>query len=194
MTRRERFLCEMDQVVPWAPIVALIEPYYPKAGSGTQPMPIERMLRSHFMQQWFNLSDPAMEDALYDSESMRRFAGIQLVEDAVPDASAILRFRHLLERHGLSEQIFALVRGLLEQKRLLLKFGTPFDATAPAALGAAVAGVFATAAGDFASGAALAALAFGAACSLTSMYSGFTTSHSSSTVRLPPSSRPWLWF
>jgi len=129
VTRRERFLGEMNQVVPWAPIVALIEPYYPKAGSGTQPMRLERMLRIHFMQQWFNLSDPAMEDALYDSESMRRFAGIELVEDAIPDESTILRFRHLLERHGLSEQIFGLVRGLLEQQRLLLKSGTIVDAT-----------------------------------------------------------------
>ena len=129
VTRRERFLVEMDQVVPWAPMVALIEPHYPKAGNGTQPMPLERMLRIHFMQQWFNLSDPAMEDALYDSESMRRFAGIELVDDAIPDESTILRFRHLLERYGLSEQIFALVRGLLEQKRLLLKSGTIVDAT-----------------------------------------------------------------
>jgi IS5 family transposase len=129
VTRRERFLGEMDQVVPWAPIVALIEPHYPKAGNGTQPMPLERMLRIHFMQQWFNLSDPAMEDALYDSESMRRFAGIELMDDAIPDESTILRFRHLLERHGLSEQIFALVRGLLEQKRLLLRSGTIVDAT-----------------------------------------------------------------
>jgi IS5 family transposase len=129
VTRRERFLGEMDQVVPWAPMVALIEPHYPKAGNGTQPMPLERMLRIHFMQQWFNLSDPAMEDALYDSESMRRFVGIELVDDAIPDESTILRFRHLLERHGLSEQIFALVRGLLEQKRLLLKSGTIVDAT-----------------------------------------------------------------
>jgi transposase, IS5 family len=129
VTRRERFLGEMDQVIPWAQIQALIEPYYPKAGNGTQPMPMERMLRIHFMQQWFNLSDPAMEDSLYDSESMRRFAGIELLEDAVPDESTILRFRHLLEEHCLSEQIFALVRGLLESKRLLLKSGTIVDAT-----------------------------------------------------------------
>ncbi len=129
VTRRERFLGEMDQVIPWARILALIEPHYPKAGNGTQPMPMERMLRIYFMQQWFNLSDPAMEDTLYDSESMRRFAGIELVEDAVPDESTILRFRHLLEQHRLSEQIFALVRGLLESKRLLLKSGTIVDAT-----------------------------------------------------------------
>lgn len=129
VTRRERFLAEMDQVIPWASILALIEPHYPKAGNGTQPMPMERMLRIYFMQQWFNLSDPAMEDALYDSESMRRFAGIELIEDAVPDESTILRFRHLLERHQLTQKIFELVRGLLEQKRLLLKSGTIVDAT-----------------------------------------------------------------
>src|ERR1700728_1733447 len=129
VTRRERFLAEMDAVIPWQPILALIEAHYPKAGNGTQPMPMERMLRIYFMQQWFNLSDPGAEDSLYDSESMRRFAGIELVEDAVPDESTILRFRHLLEQHKLTEQIFALVRGLLEQKRLLLKSGTIVDAT-----------------------------------------------------------------
>jgi IS5 family transposase len=129
VTRRERFLAKMDAVIPWKPIKALIEPHYPKAGNGTQPMPLEQMLRIYFMQQWFNLSDPAAEDALYDSESMRRFVGIELVEDAVPDESTILRFRHLLEQHKLTEQLFALVRGLLEQKRLLLKSGTIVDAT-----------------------------------------------------------------
>jgi IS5 family transposase len=129
VTRRERFLGEMDQVIPWGSILGLIEPYYPKAGNGTQPMPMERMLRIYFMQQWFNLSDPGMEDSLYDSESMRRFAQIELIDDAVPDESTILRFRHLLEEHRLTEQIFAVVRGLLEQKRLLLKSGTIVDAT-----------------------------------------------------------------
>jgi IS5 family transposase len=129
ITRRERFLAEMDQVIPWEAIKSLIQPHYPKAGNGTQPKPLEQMLRIHFMQQWFNLSDPAMEDSLYDSESMRRFAGIELVEDAVPDESTILRFRHLLEQHQLGEQIFGLVRGLLEQKQLLLKSGTIVDAT-----------------------------------------------------------------
>jgi len=129
VTRRERFLNEMDQVIPWRAILALIEPHYPKAGNGTQPMPMERMLRIYFMQQWFNLSDPAMEDSLYDSESMRRFAEIELVDDAVPDESTILRFRHLLEQHGLTEKIFASVRSLLEQKRLMLRSGTIVDAT-----------------------------------------------------------------
>src|SRR6202050_5730385 len=118
VTRRERFLAEMDAVIPWSGLLELIEPHYPKAGHGTQPMPMERMLRIYFMQQWFNLSDPAMEDSLYDSESMRRFAQIELQDDAVPDESTILRFRHLLEQHKLTEQIFALVRKLLESKRL----------------------------------------------------------------------------
>jgi transposase, IS5 family len=129
VTRRERFLAEMDAVIPWKHLNRLIEPHYPKAGKGTQPMPQERMLRIYFMQQWFNLSDPAMEDALYDIESMRRFAGIELGEDAVPDETTILRFRHLLEKHYLTQAIFGQIRTLLEQKRLLLKSGTIVDAT-----------------------------------------------------------------
>jgi IS5 family transposase len=111
----------------------LIEPHYPKAGNGTQPMPLERMLRIYFMQNWFNLSDPASRRLAVRLESMRRFAGIELAEDAVPDETTILRFRHLLEQHKLTEQIFAEVRGLLEQKRLLLKSGTIVDATIIAA-------------------------------------------------------------
>jgi IS5 family transposase len=133
VTRRERFLAEMDAVIPWARLLALIEPHYPKAGNGTQPMPLERMLRIYFMQNWFNLSDPQAEDSLYDIESMRRFAGIELTEDAIPDESTILRFRHLLERHQLTEAIFAEVRSLLEERRLLLKSGTILDATIIAA-------------------------------------------------------------
>lgn len=133
ITRRERFLAEMNAVIPWSRLLALIEPHYPKAGKGTQPLPMERMLRIYFMQNWFNLSDPAAEDALYDSESMRRFAGIELAEDTIPDESTILRFRHLLEKHALTEQMFAEVRGLLEEKRLLLKSGTIVDATIIAA-------------------------------------------------------------
>jgi len=129
VTRRGRFLGEMDLVVPWTPIVAPTEPHYPKAGNGTLPMLLARTLRIHFMQQWSNLSDPAMEDALYDSESMRRFAGIELVDDAIPDESTTLCFRRLVARHELSEQIFALARGLLEQKRLLPKSGPTVNST-----------------------------------------------------------------
>jgi IS5 family transposase len=129
-TRRERFLAEMNAVVPWAHLTALIEPHYPKGtGGGRPPMPLERMLRIYFMQQWFNLSDPQAEDALYDIEPMRRFAGIELAEDTIPDETTILHFRHLLERHKLTEKMFAAVRALLEDKRLLLKSGTIVDAT-----------------------------------------------------------------
>src|SRR5512144_1767427 len=128
-TRRERFLAEMNAVVPWARLTALIAPHYPKGGSGRPPMPLERMLRVYFMQQWFNLSDPQAEDALYDIEPMRRFAGIELAEDAIPDESTILHFRHLLEEHKLTEKIFAAIRTLLEEKKLLLKSGTIVDAT-----------------------------------------------------------------
>lgn len=133
VTRRERFLAEMDAVIPWERLVALIEPHYPKAGKGRQPHPLGRMLRIYFMQNWFNLSDPQAEDALYDMESMRRFAGIELAEETIPDESTILRFRHLLEKHQLTEQIFAEIRTLLEERRLLLKSGTIVDATIIAA-------------------------------------------------------------
>jgi IS5 family transposase len=133
ITRRERFLAEMDAVIPWSRLLALIEPHYPKAGNGTQPKPMEQMLRIYFMQNWFNLSDPQAEDSLYDIESMRRFAGLELAEDAIPDESTILRFRHLLEKHQLTAQIFAQIRTLLEEKRLLLRSGTIVDATIIAA-------------------------------------------------------------
>jgi IS5 family transposase len=133
ITRRERFLAEMDAVIPWSRLLGLIEPHYPKAGNGTQPKPMEQMLRIYFMQNWFNLSDPQAEDSLYDIESMRRFAGLELAEDAIPDESTILRFRHLLEQHQLTEQIFAQIRTLLEEKRLLLRSGTIVDATIIAA-------------------------------------------------------------
>jgi IS5 family transposase len=133
VTRRAKFLAEMDAVIPWSRLLAIIEPHYPKAPQGRPPHPLPRMLRIYFMQQWFNLSDPAMEDALYDSESMRRFAGIDLTADLVPDETTILRFRHLLEKHKLAQQLFAEVLALLEEKQLLLKSGTIVDATIIAA-------------------------------------------------------------
>ena len=133
VTRRAQFLSEMEAVVPWQRLWAVIEPHYPKAVQGRPPHPMPRMLRIYFMQQWFNLSDPAMEDALYDSESMRRFAGIDLAADLVPDETTILRFRHLLEKHQLTQKLFAEVRQLLEEKKLLLKSGTIVDATIIAA-------------------------------------------------------------
>jgi IS5 family transposase len=131
VTRREQFLAEMNAVMPWAELRVVIAPYYPTAarGPGRPPMPLETMLRVYFLQQWFDLSDPAAEDALYDSESMRRFAGVELGEDAVPDETTILRFRRLLETHQLTEQIFGLVRELLERRGLLMKTGTIVDAT-----------------------------------------------------------------
>lgn len=133
VTRRERFLAEMDAVIPWARVLARIAPHYPKAGRGRQPLGLEKMLRLYFVQQWFNLSDPQAEDTLYDSESVRRFVGVELGDDAVPDETTILRFRHLLERHRLTEAIFAEIRELLEAKRRLLKAGTIVDATIIAA-------------------------------------------------------------
>jgi len=133
VTRRERFLAEMDAVIPWARLLALIEPHYPKAGNGRQPLGLEKMLRIYFLQQWFNLSDPQAEDAIYDSESMRRFARVELGDDVVPDESTILRFRHLLEQHRLTATIFEAVRDLLEERRLLLRAGTIVDATIIAA-------------------------------------------------------------
>ena len=129
VTRRERFLAEMNAVIPWAALVAVIAPHYPKPKRGRPPMPLEAMLRIYFLQQWFDLSDPAAEDALYDIESMRRFVGLELSEDAIPDETTILHFRHLLQRHHLTEQLFAAVRGLLESRGLLLKAGTIADAT-----------------------------------------------------------------
>lgn len=131
VTRRERFLAEMNVVIPWAELTALIAPHYPTTHkSGGRPaMPLATMLRIYCLQQWFDLSDPAAEDALYDSEAMRRFVGVELTDEAVPDETTILRFRRLLETHRLTEQLFALVQGLLEAKGLLLKSGTIVDAT-----------------------------------------------------------------
>src|SRR5271167_3783921 len=111
VTRRERFLAEMDAVIPWPRLVRLIEPHYPKAGQGRQPLGLEKMLRIYFLQQWFNLSDPQAEDAIYDSESMRRFAKVELSDEVVPDETTILRFRHLLEQHGLTQAIFNSISG-----------------------------------------------------------------------------------
>jgi transposase, IS5 family len=129
VTRREQFLAEMDAVIPWRELIALIEPYYPKAGQGRQPLGVEKMLRIYFLQQWFNLSDPQAEDSIYDSESMRRFVGVELAEDVVPDETTILRFRHLLEKHGLTKGIFDAIKWLLEEKQLFLRSGTIVDAT-----------------------------------------------------------------
>ncbi|WP_395137534.1 IS5 family transposase [Schlegelella aquatica] len=128
-TRREVFLAEMDQVVPWKALLALIEPHYPKSGRpGRQPYPLATMLRIHFLQQWYALSDPAMEEALYDTPVMRRFAQLGGLAD-IPDETTILNFRRLLETHGLAEKLFKQVNAHLQRKGLSLRSGTIVDAT-----------------------------------------------------------------
>ena len=118
VTRRERFLAEMNAVIPWARLMGVIEPHYSTGEGGPPPLGLEVMLRIYFVQQWFDLSDPGAEDAIYDSESLRRFVGVELGEDRIPDETTILRFRHLLERHELTEAIFSQIRSLLEEKHL----------------------------------------------------------------------------
>lgn len=132
-TKRAAFLAEMDRVVPWSGLCALIEPDYPKAGRGRQPVGLERMLRIHFLQHWFNLSDPAVEEALYESHSMREFVGIDLGHERVPDETTVLNFRHLLERHELGRQLFEQVGAHLQAKGFKLSTGTIVDATLIAA-------------------------------------------------------------
>lgn len=129
-TRREQFLAEMEQVVPWQELCALIEPVYPRNdGAGRPVVGLERMLRIYFLQHWFNLSDPAVEEALYDSRALRAFAGIDLGREAAPDETTVCKFRHLLERESLGEQIFALVNAHLTASGLALARGTIVDAT-----------------------------------------------------------------
>ena len=132
-TRRERFLGEMEGLVPWARLVALIVPFYPKGERGRPPMGIEKMLRVYFLQQWYSLADEALEDALYDSQALRMFVGIDLGGEAVPDATTLLHFRHLLERHELPQAIFTEVNTLLSERGILLREGTLVDATIIAA-------------------------------------------------------------
>lgn len=131
-TRREVFLEEMDQVVPWKSLLNLIEPCYPMAGRGRHPYPLETMLRVHLMQNWFGLSDPAMEEALYEITPMRAFAGLTLTK-AIPDETTILNFRHLLEANELAPEILSRVNAYLSRKGLMLKRGSIVDATIIAA-------------------------------------------------------------
>ena len=129
-TRRELFLEEMDKIIPWKELCQVIEPFYPKQdGAGRPPKDLEMMLRIHFLQHWFNLSDPAMEEALYDSRAMRAFAGIDLGREPAPDETTILNFRHLLEAHQLGEQLFVLIGEYLEENGLKVNKGTIVDAT-----------------------------------------------------------------
>jgi len=134
-TKRERFLSEMEAVVPWKALIDLIEPHYPKTSSkgGRPAYPLATMLRIHLMQQWYSLSDPAMEDALIEVPTMRRFVGIDLVSDRIPDETTILAFLHLLEKHNLGEQIFETVKAHLKDRGMAMKQGTIIDATLIAA-------------------------------------------------------------
>lgn len=134
-TKREIFLGEMDRVVPWSQLEAVIEPHYPKASpnGGRRPFPLGVMLRIYFLQQWYQLSDPGAEEALYDIQSMRQFACLELGHDAIPDETTILNFRHLLERHDLTKALFAAVSEHLEAGGTMLRGGTIMDATLIAA-------------------------------------------------------------
>src|SRR5665213_1052195 len=132
-TRKREFLDEMNLVVPWAELVALIEPHAPAGKTGRPPVAVATMLRIHFMQQWFGLSDPAMEEALHDVPLYREFAGLDAGATRMPDESTILRFRHLLEEHELSLQLLATINATLATKGLMLKTGTVVDATLIAA-------------------------------------------------------------
>ena len=128
-TRRQVFLEEMEQVVPWRGVCALIEPHYPKPGNGRPPVGVERMLRIYFLQQWFNLSDPAVEEALYDSPVMRQFVGIDLGQEPAPDETTVCKFRHLLEEHRLGEKILGTVNLHLQARGVRITTGTIVDAT-----------------------------------------------------------------
>jgi len=128
-SRRELFLDEMEQSVPWAELLALVEPYYAKAGKGRHPVGQSIMLRTYFVQQWFNLSDPGVEEALYESPVLQRFVGVDLGVAPAPDETTILRFRHLLEKHGLGGQMLDTVNEHLESKGIRIQTGTIVDAS-----------------------------------------------------------------
>lgn len=128
-TKREKFLKEMEQVVPWDRLEKLIEPYSPCVGKGRPPKGLKVMLRIYCLQQWYGLSDPGVEEALYDMESMRRFVWLELGEDAIPDETTVLNFRHLLEEHNLTSAVFESVKAYLGEQGLLLSGGSIVDAT-----------------------------------------------------------------
>jgi len=128
-SKRERFLEEMEQVVPWAELQALVEPHYPKGENGRPPVGVSIMLRVYFVQQWFNLSDPGAEDALYESPVLRRFVGVDLGRAPAPDESTILGFRHLLEKHELGGAMLNAVNQYLESRGIRISTGTIVDAT-----------------------------------------------------------------
>jgi len=128
-TKRAKFLDEMDRIMPWQDLCAVIAPFYSKGESGRPPIELERMLRIHFLQQWFNLSDPAMEEALYESVSMRAFASVDLGNAPAPDETTICRFRHLLEKHHLGKKLFEAVNEYLRENGVKVAGGTIVDAT-----------------------------------------------------------------
>jgi len=129
VTKRESFLNMMDTIIPWAEWVELIRPFYPKGEQGRPPRGIELMLRMYLLQVWFNLSDEMVEDSIYDSYAMRSFAGLDFFEKQVPDATTLLKFRHLLEKHQIGEQIFKAINGFLEANGCMMRGGTIVDAT-----------------------------------------------------------------
>ena len=128
-TKRDVFLATMQEIVPWSQLCAVIEPHYPKAGNGRPPIGLERMLRMYFVQQWFNLADEACEEALLDSSAFRRFVGVDLGRERVPDGTTLLKFRRLLETHKLGEALFAKVGEVLQAQGLRVGVGTIVDAT-----------------------------------------------------------------
>jgi IS5 family transposase len=133
LTRREKFLTRMEEVIPWVKLLAVIEPHYPKGKRGRPPVGLERMLRVYFLQQWYGLADEALEDALYDSQALQQFARIDLSAEGVPDATTLLNFRHLLETHDLCKGLFTAINADLTARGLLLREGTLVDATLIAA-------------------------------------------------------------
>ena len=128
-TKREKFLQSMDKLAPWQRLLALIEPHYPKKGNGRPPINMQTMLRVYCLQQWYNLSDPGVEEALYDMESMRRFAHIELIDDAIPDETTILNFRRIIEKHQLSVKILAVVNEYCMENNITISQGSMVDAT-----------------------------------------------------------------
>ncbi|MCE0734664.1 IS5 family transposase [Halomonas sp. G15] len=136
VTRRERFLAQMEALVPWQRLIEALSPsYFPNSAGkrGRPPIGLERMLRIYFLQQWYALADEALEDAIYDSQAMRDFVGIDLAIESVPDATTLLRFRHLLEKHALTQRIFEEINAHLAEKGLFMREGTIVDATIVAA-------------------------------------------------------------
>jgi transposase, IS5 family len=133
ITRREKFLARMEEIIPWPGLLAVLEPYYPKGERGRPPIGLERMLRVYFLQQWYGLADEAMADAIYDSQAMRGFARIDLVADGVPDATTLLKFRRLLETNDLCKGLFHAINADLAARGLMMREGTLVDATLLAA-------------------------------------------------------------